>query len=52
MSDQDALLEIYKAVTRADEEKAQRIADSKALAVVFFACWVFIGLCAYLLTHC
>lgn len=51
--DQNELLELYKAMTRAEAEaKARRIQESKAIGVFLFACWVFIGLCAYLITHC
>ena len=54
--DQRRLLEAYKAVTQAEIEaridRQKRIYDVKALAVLLFAVWVFLGLCMLLATRC
>jgi len=50
--DQNELLELYKAMTKADADRKKRIEDAKALGVFFFACWVLVGLCAWLLVKC
>lgn len=51
--DQDELLEIYKAMTKADAEaKRRRIQDVKAAGVFLFACWVFFALVALVIAKC